>query len=84
MKAILFGAYYCGACTTIWNEAFEPLEDDYELSQIDIMRQPSKAHQYNIKRIPTVLVLDGEQEVARIERRMLDADELEYLLKEDI
>lgn len=59
MKAILFTAYYCGKCNTIWDEVMQPLVDEgYRIKRIDAMLNPSYVLKYNITAIPTVIVTD--------------------------
>lgn len=59
MRAILFTAYYCGKCNTVWNEVMQPLVNQgYKIKRIDAMLNPSYVTKYNLSKIPTVVITD--------------------------
>lgn len=68
MKAIFFKAYYCGACNVIWDEIMEPLADEgYSVEEMDATKRPAFAERYRVKKIPTVVIVEGNRPLYRLE-----------------
>lgn len=62
MKALMFGAYYCGYCKVFWDRVMEPLVDEgYNIEYIDAMKQPHLADKYHVRNVPNIVILDGDE-----------------------
>lgn len=61
MRAIMFGAYYCGYCARYWDEIVEPLLDEgFDVQYVDAMKRPVLAEKYGVHDLPNVVILsDG-------------------------
>ena len=62
-KLLFFHASWCGPCKVYDREIITPLEDlvgpDW-IERIDAWKEPHRAEQYHVERLPTVVLLDGE------------------------
>lgn len=59
MKAIMFGAYYCGYCAKYWDEVMEPLVDEgYHVEYVDAMKHPKLAERYHVRNLPNTVIVD--------------------------
>ena len=66
MKEFLyFSATWCGPCLQLSPIMNELQRDGYIVRKVDVDSQPNLAPQYNVKTIPTVILLNNGQEVAR-------------------
>lgn len=66
MKAIMFGAYYCGYCAVIWDQVMQPLVDEgYPIEYVDAMKKPRLAEKYHVKDLPNTVILydDGSHQM---------------------
>lgn len=67
MHLIKFTAAWCGPC-----KAFGPVfkafaeKNGLEVREIDIDSDPDMAERYDIRSVPTVVVVEGDNEVKRI------------------
>lgn len=81
MKAIMFGAYYCGYCARYWDEVFEPLKDEgFDVEYIDAMKQPSMAARYHVRNLPNTVIIkdDGRTQMTLFGKP--DQDQIRRLL----
>lgn len=64
MKLLVFGADYCGSCNYMKNEVL-PLLDEYgiEYEYVDGMREPARAKNWNIQKIPYIICFNEHEEV---------------------
>ena len=60
-----FTASWCGPCKSM-AKTLENIDTDKLVYVIDIDEQPEKAKQYGIRGVPTLVMVDGEEEIARI------------------
>jgi thioredoxin 2 len=63
-----FWAPWCGPCLSfapVFAEAAASLEPQLRLAKVDTEAQPALAQRFNIRSIPTLLVLRNGQEIAR-------------------
>jgi thioredoxin 1 len=66
MKEFLyFSATWCGPCRTLGPVMNELQREGYNIRKIDVDSDPNMASQYNVRNIPTVVLIKNGQEVAR-------------------
>lgn len=66
MKKILrFTASWCGPCETL-TFRLANIKFSIPMETIDIDQHPDKATQYNVKTVPTLIIIDEDKEVDRI------------------
>ena len=66
MKEFLyFSATWCGPCRTLGPVMNELQREGYNIRKIDVDSDPNTPSQYNVRNIPTVVLLKNGQEVAR-------------------
>ena len=68
MKLLKFGAEWCGPCKTMIKVVEKALYKfpNLEFEDINVEDNIKLTEQYNIKNIPTFVIIDGDKEVARI------------------
>ena len=65
MKKILkFQASWCGPCKML-SKTFSQVQTEVEIEEIDVDANPTLTADYKIRGVPTVIMLDGENEVKR-------------------
>lgn len=66
MKQVLyFSAPWCGPCKT-FKPIMESLQTEMAVTFIDVDSSPQTAQQYNIRSVPTVLILENGTEKRRL------------------
>ncbi len=66
MKTLIqFKAPWCGPCRMI-APLIQDYEDKYSVVVVDIDENPDVANKYKIRAIPTVVIKNGEEEIARL------------------
>lgn len=65
MKALFFTAKYCGACREMYPIIKQLQEEGYDITIIDIQKNKATAKKYNITSLPTIVVLQGKEEITR-------------------
>ena len=62
-KLIFFHASWCPPCRFYGIQFISPLEEivgDEHIERIDAWKEPHRAEKYNVERLPTVVLLDGD------------------------
>lgn len=62
-KLIFFHASWCGPCKVYDREIIIPLEDMIGadcIERIDAWKEPYRAEKYHVKRLPAIVLLDGD------------------------
>jgi len=66
MKQVLyFSAPWCGPCRT-FKPVMESLQSEMSITFIDVDSSPQTAQQYNVRSVPTVLVIENGVEKRRL------------------
>ena len=82
-KIMMFSAAWCGPCKAtkpVFNALKEELKD-VTMEVVDINEQEELAQEYDIRSIPTFVLLNGEDEVARMSGGA-SADELKAFINQ--
>jgi thioredoxin 1 len=75
MKILDFYADWCGPCK-VMAPTIEALESEgFDVEKIDIEADRSRATEFKVMSIPTLIILDGEKEVKRF-RGITNKDEI--------
>jgi thioredoxin 1 len=66
MKILKFYADWCGPCKML-SKTIESIKEEipFEVEEIDADNNAEMAKQYNIRGLPTMVIVDGEIEVKR-------------------
>lgn len=66
MKILKFQATWCAPCKML-SKVFEDIKPDlqHELVEVDIDENSDLARQYNIRGVPTLVLVDGDTEIER-------------------
>jgi len=65
MKQVLyFSAPWCGPCRA-FKPVMESLQNEISITFIDVDSSPQTANQYNVRSVPTVVVLNNGAEIGR-------------------
>lgn len=65
MKAIKFGAPWCGPCKVQDKILDELISEGYDIEKINIDDKEELALKYDVMSVPTIIIFDGETEVER-------------------
>lgn len=65
MKAIKFGAPWCGPCKMQDKILDELISEGYEIEKINIDEQEEIALKYDVMTVPTIIIFDEGKEVDR-------------------
>jgi len=66
MKQVLyFSAPWCGPCRT-FKPVMESLQSEMSITFIDVDSSPQTSQQYNVRSVPTVLILENGVEKRRL------------------
>ena len=64
MKYLYFSAAWCGPCRTL-GPIMNQVSQEVPVEKIDVDSQSDMALKYNVRNIPTVVLVDGGTEVKR-------------------
>ena len=81
MKLLKFSASWCGPCKML-SKTIEQVKDelDCDIIEIDIDDDFETANKFQIRGVPTIVLMDGETEVAR-KTGSMSAAELKNFVK---
>jgi thioredoxin 1 len=66
MKQVLyFSAPHCAPCRT-FKPVMESLQNEMSITFVDVDSSPQTAQQYNVRSVPTTVVLDNGMEIGRV------------------
>ena len=66
MKQVLyFSSPWCGPCRS-FKPVMESLQNEMSITFVDVDSSPQTAQQYNVRSVPTTVVLDNGMEIGRI------------------
>jgi thioredoxin-like negative regulator of GroEL len=66
MKQVLyFSAPWCGPCRS-FKPVMESLQNEMSITFIDVDSSPQTAQQYNVRSVPTTVVLNNGMEIGRV------------------
>jgi thioredoxin-like negative regulator of GroEL len=66
MKQVLyFSAPWCGPCRS-FKPVMESLQNEMSITFVDVDSSPQTAQQYNVRSVPTTVVLDNGMEIGRV------------------
>ena len=66
MKQVLyFSSPWCGPCRS-FKPVMESLQNEMSITFIDVDSSPQTAQQYNVRSVPTTIVLDNGMEIGRV------------------
>lgn len=77
-KVLKFWAPWCGPCKQL-STTFSSIDSPVAVEEINVDDQPELAGQYSVRGIPTLILLDGSTEVARVSGSMPAKELLEFL-----
>ena len=64
MKYLYFSASWCGPCSTL-APIMTQVGQSIQVEKIDVDSQSALASQYNVRSVPTVVLVNGSTEVKR-------------------
>ena len=71
----------CGQCKVVAKE-FKDHPIDAPVENIDIMENPEVADKYNVKGLPTILLLNDKEEVVETWRGIVKSEVINSMIKE--
>lgn len=79
-KLLKFSATWCGPCKSLSNNLKNVDLGDVKLVEIDIEEEEAIAIRYGIRGVPTLVLIDGDNEVKRKTGVMM-ADQIKEFIK---
>ena len=71
----------CGQCKVVAKE-FKDHPIDAPVEDIDVMENPEVADKYNVKGLPTILLLNDKEEVVEAWRGIVKSEVINSMIKE--
>ena len=81
MKILKFYSPCCGQCKVVAKE-FKDHPIDAPVEDIDVMENPEVADKYNVKGLPTILLLNDKEEVLETWRGIVKSEVINSKIKE--
>lgn len=81
MKILKFYSPCCGQCKVVAKE-FKDHSIDAPVEDIDVMESPEIADKYNVKGLPTILLLNDKEEVVDTWRGIVKSEVINSKIKE--
>lgn len=81
MKILKFYSPCCGQCKVVAKE-FKNYPIDAPVEDIDVMENPEVADKYNVKGLPTILLLNDKEEVLETWRGIVKSEVINSKIKE--
>ena len=81
MKILKFYSPCCGQCKVVARE-FKDHPIDAPVEDIDVMENPEVADKYNVKGLPTILLLNDKEEVVETWRGIVKSEVINSKIKE--
>lgn len=81
MKILKFYSPCCGQCKVVAKE-FKDHPIDAPVEDIDVMENPEVADKYNVKCLPTILLLNDKEEVVETWRGIVKSEVINSMIKE--
>ena len=81
MQLIKFSSSWCGPCKSLSSNLTKLDLSSLSFQEVDIDKEPSLAQQYNVRGIPTLILLDSESNELRRLVGMQSIPTLETFLK---
>lgn len=76
MKQVLyFSATWCGPCRAI-KPMISELQSQFSINVIDADASPDQCSQWNVRNIPTIVVVKGSKEVGRLAGSAITKDNI--------
>ena len=81
MKVMKFYSPCCGQCKVVAKE-FKDHPIDAPVKDINVMENPEVADKYNVKGLPTILLLNDEDEVVETWHGIVKSEVINSVIKE--
>ena len=81
MKILKFYSPCCGQCKVVAKE-FKDHPIDVPIEDINVMENPEVADKYNVKGLPTILLLNDKDEVIETWRGIVKSEVINSMIKE--
>ena len=81
MKILKFYSPCCGQCKVVAKE-FKDHPIDAPIEDINVMENPEVADKYNVKGLPTILLLNDKEEVVEAWRGIIKSEVINSMIKE--
>ena len=81
MKVIKFYSPCCGQCKVVAKE-FKDHPIDVPVKDINVMENPEVADKYNVKSLPTILLLNDKEEVVETWHGIIKSEVINNKVKE--
>ena len=81
MKILKFYSPCCGQCKVVAKE-FKDHPIDAPVEDINVMENPEVADKYNVKGLPTILLLNDKEEVVETWRGIVKSEVINSMIKE--
>ena len=81
MKILKFYSPCCGQCKVVAKE-FKDHPIDVPIEDINVMENPEVADKYNVKGLPTILLLNDKDEVIETWRGIVKSEVINSMIKD--